>query len=106
MLNKYRVCLFRYHLHFQVSFTSTDVQTDFKEIYIAKTDADVDIWELAKHIDKDVPDDIWEIVCMYFIIHSDYIVILFISNNYNSVSLTMGVHDNIVNYLINFNGIL
>uniref|UniRef100_A0A2A4J6H1 Gamma-tubulin complex component 6 n=2 Tax=Heliothis virescens TaxID=7102 RepID=A0A2A4J6H1_HELVI len=47
----------------KVSLASTSVKSDVKEVFRAKIENDsVDIWELATQVDKDVPDDIWEIV--------------------------------------------
>lgn len=34
-----------------------------KEIFRANADETVDIWELASQVDKDIPEDIWEVVC-------------------------------------------
>lgn len=48
---------------FQISLASTSVKSDVKEVFRARSgDDSIDIWELATHVDKDVPDDIWEIV--------------------------------------------
>ncbi|XP_026730159.1 gamma-tubulin complex component 6 [Trichoplusia ni] len=47
----------------RISLASTNIKSDVKEVFRAKTDDDVDIWELATQVDKDIPDDIWEIVC-------------------------------------------
>ena len=48
---------------FQISLASTSMKSDVKEVFRARSGNDsIDIWELASHIDKDVPDDIWEIV--------------------------------------------
>ncbi|KAL0828859.1 hypothetical protein ABMA28_003768 [Loxostege sticticalis] len=47
----------------KVSFMSTNEKSDMKEVFRANADDEsVDIWELATQIDKDVPDDIWDIV--------------------------------------------
>ncbi|KAI8432164.1 hypothetical protein MSG28_004631 [Choristoneura fumiferana] len=46
----------------KISLASTDVKPVMKEMFRAKTDESVDIWELASQVDKDIPEDIWEVV--------------------------------------------
>ncbi|CAH0625412.1 unnamed protein product [Chrysodeixis includens] len=47
----------------RISLASSSVKSEVKEVFRAKTDDDVDIWELATQVEKDIPDDIWEMVC-------------------------------------------
>lgn len=47
----------------KISLASTSIKTDVKEVFRAKPrNNSVDIWELATQVDKDVPNEIWEIV--------------------------------------------
>ncbi|XP_053608311.1 gamma-tubulin complex component 6 [Plodia interpunctella] len=47
----------------KVSFQSTTTKSYMREMYRATNDDGmVDIWELATQVDKDIPEDIWEIV--------------------------------------------
>lgn len=48
---------------FQISLASTNMKPVLKEIFRANADETVDIWELASQVDKDIPEDIWEVVC-------------------------------------------
>lgn len=53
----------------QISLASTQQLEDIQEVFRADTGAEsVDIWELATQIDKDIPDDIWEVVCEYTVV--------------------------------------
>ncbi|XP_075977023.1 gamma-tubulin complex component 6 [Anticarsia gemmatalis] len=48
----------------KISLASTNMKSEMKEMFRAHTDdGSVDIWELATQVDKDVPNDIWDIVC-------------------------------------------
>ena len=47
----------------QVSTVSTN-ETDIKEVFRRKPDDTMDIWEIASQIDKHIPEDIWDVVCM------------------------------------------
>ncbi|XP_052750312.1 gamma-tubulin complex component 6 [Galleria mellonella] len=47
----------------KVSSESTNLKLDVKEVYRGRAEEEeVDIWELATQVDKDIPDDIWETV--------------------------------------------
>lgn len=52
-------------LHFKVSLASTSIPTDVKEDLQKPS---MDIWELASQVDKDIPEDIWDIVGMFLLI--------------------------------------
>ncbi|XP_030023549.2 uncharacterized protein LOC115442605 isoform X1 [Manduca sexta] len=52
------------NVNVKVSYASADAQSDIQEVFRANTEEEsIDIWELATQIDKNVPDNIWEIVC-------------------------------------------
>ncbi|KAH9642200.1 hypothetical protein HF086_005530 [Spodoptera exigua] len=53
-----------------VKISLPTTKSDVKEVFRAKTaDDSIDVWELATHIDKDIPDNIWEIVAKLPLIH-------------------------------------
>ncbi|XP_022826638.1 gamma-tubulin complex component 6 [Spodoptera litura] len=54
----------------KISLATTSIKSDVKEVFRAKAANDsIDIWELATQVDKDVPDEIWEIVAKMPPIH-------------------------------------
>ncbi|KAF9424262.1 hypothetical protein HW555_000655 [Spodoptera exigua] len=53
-----------------VKISLPTTKSDVKEVFRAETaDDSIDVWELATHIDKDIPDNIWEIVAKLPLIH-------------------------------------
>ncbi|RVE44563.1 hypothetical protein evm_010778 [Chilo suppressalis] len=47
----------------KISFNNTSVKSEVNEVFRANTDEDsLDIWELATQLDKELPDNIWELV--------------------------------------------
>lgn len=61
----------------QVSLPLTNVKSVIKEEFSTNDDKSMDIWELATQIDKDIPEDIWEVVCKYFITVNNFSINFF-----------------------------
>ncbi|CAB3244337.1 unnamed protein product [Arctia plantaginis] len=50
-------------VYVKISMPLTNVKSVIKEEFSTNDNKSMDIWELATQIDKDIPEDIWEIVC-------------------------------------------
>ncbi|KAM3962050.1 LOW QUALITY PROTEIN: gamma-tubulin complex component 6 [Aphomia sociella] len=50
-------------VNMKITSESVNMKTDLEEVFRGKADEEsVDIWELATQVDKDIPDDIWDVV--------------------------------------------
>ncbi|OWR42859.1 hypothetical protein KGM_207871 [Danaus plexippus plexippus] len=49
-------------VNIKVSFVSSNTKVDVNVHFLAENEGSINIWEIASQVDKDIPNDIWDIV--------------------------------------------